>query len=156
MKTITPYLLAVIFTALFGCNSTEKPKTDISATTLDSANMLCYTAVDGVDTAKLSLITAKDGKITGSLLINYLEKGDSNGKLSGKFKGDTLFVDYTFQIGSLNKTFYKNPLAFLKKDDKLFMGVGQIETFLGKSSFVKDKPINFERGRFTFSSNPCP
>ncbi|WP_457289568.1 hypothetical protein [Pedobacter sp. UYP24] len=156
MKTITPYLIALLVSTLFACSSTEKPNSQIVATKLDSANMKCYTAVDGTDTAKLSLITAKDGKITGSLLINYLEKGDSEGNVLGKFKGDTLFVDYTFQIGAINKTFYKNPLAFLKKEDKLFMGVGQIEIFLGKSSFVKDKPINFERGRFVFSSSPCP
>ncbi len=156
MKTITPYLIALFFSTLFACSSTEKPKTEISATKLDSANMKCYTAVDGTDTAKLSLITAKDGKISGALLINYLEKGDSEGTLLGKFKGDTLFVDYTFKIGAINKTIYKNPLAFLKKEGKLFMGVGQIETYLGKSSFVKDKPINFERGRFIFSTSPCP
>lgn len=156
MKNVTPYFLAVSFLVLFGCNSTSEKKVKEGATKLDSANMQCYTAVDSLDTATMSLITAKDGKITGALLINYSDKGDSEGTLLGKFKGDTLFVDYTFKIGSINKTFYKNPLAFLKKDDKLFMGVGQIETFLGKSSFVKDKPINFERGRFTFSSNPCP
>ena len=117
--------------------------------------MQCFVAVDGVDSATLKLITDKDGKVTGSLLINYLEKGDSHGDLLGKFHGDTLFVDYSFQIGSTNKTFYKNPLAFLKKGDNLHMGVGQIETFLGKSGFVDNKLINFERGRFNFSKADC-
>ena len=155
MKIRLLYLALVSSVVIVACNQSTEKKSKISATARDSANRGCLLAVDGVDSAKLSLITAKDGQVTGSLLINYLEKGDSDGLLSGKFQGDTLFVDYTFKIGTINKTFYKNPLAFLKRDGKLLMGVGQIETFLGKSSFVKDKPINFERGRFQFSQVPC-
>jgi len=146
---------SLIAGTLYSCSQGTEKKAETGATKLDSANMQCYIAADGVDSASLKLITDKNGKITGSLLINYLEKGDSHGELLGKFNGDTLFVDYSFQIGSINKTFYKNPLSFLKKDGKLFMGVGQIETFLGKSSFVDNKKINFERGRFIFSSTEC-
>jgi hypothetical protein len=141
--------------ALYSCSQGSEKKAEIGATKLDSANMQCYAAADGVDSATLKIITDKNGKVTGSLLINYLEKGDSHGELSGKFSGDTLFVDYSFQIGSTNTTFYKNPLAFLKKDRKLLMGVGQIETFLGKSSFVDNNKISFDRGRFTFALEDC-
>ncbi len=112
-------------------------------------------AVDETDTAHLSLNYLKSGKITGSLLIKYLDKGKNDGLLDGKFKGDTLFVDYTFKIGTENKTVYKNPLAFLKKDGKLILGVGQIETYLGKSFFAKDKPINYDKVRFIFSASDC-
>jgi hypothetical protein len=94
-------------------------------------------------------------KITGHLLINYIDKGKNEGLISGAYKGDTLFVDYTFKIGTENKTMYKNPLAFLKKDGKLILGVGQIETSMGKSYFVKGKPIDFEKGRFTFDTAVC-
>jgi len=149
------YILAIAAAAFASCSQGTEQKKTIGATKLDSANMQCFVAVDGVDSATLKLITDKDGKVTGSLLINYLEKGDSHGDLLGKFHGDTLFVDYSFQIGSTNKTFYKNPLAFLKKGDNLHMGVGQIETFLGKSGFVDNKLINFERGRFNFSKADC-
>ncbi|MEJ7559671.1 MAG: hypothetical protein WKF66_15285 [Pedobacter sp.] len=150
------YILGVLTAgALYSCSQGSEKKKEEGATKLDSANMQCYTAVDSVNSASLNLITDKEGKVTGSLVINYQDKGDSHGDLIGKFHGDTLFVDYSFQIGSTNKTFYKNPLAFLKKENKLFMGVGQIETFLGKSSFVDNKRINFERGRFNFSSSDC-
>jgi hypothetical protein len=150
------YIIGLLASAAFySCSQGTEKKTAEGATSLDSANMQCYGAVEGVDSATLKLITDKTGKVTGSLLINYLEKGDSYGDLLGKFNGDTLFVDYSFQIGSTNKTFYKNPLAFLKKDGKLMMGVGQIETFLGKSSFVDHSKINFERGRFNFSPQDC-
>ena len=89
------------------------------------------------------------------MLIKYDHKDPNKGKIAGKFNGDTLFVDYTFTVGDINKAIYKNPLAFLKKDNQLVMGVGQIETMLGKSYFVKDKPINFERGKFTFQPGTC-
>ncbi|MNH42269.1 hypothetical protein D3C79_1039360 [compost metagenome] len=88
-------------------------------------------------------------------MINYIDKGKNEGIVAGAYKGDTLFVDYTFKIGTENKTMYKNPLAFLKKDGKLILGVGQIETSMGKSYFVKGKPIDFEKGRFTFDSAVC-
>lgn len=150
------YLFGLIAAGLmYSCSQGTDKKKEAGATKADSANVQCFNAADGVDSASLSLITDKNGKVTGSMLINYLEKGDSQGDVIGKFHGDTLFVDYSFTIGSTNKTFFKNPLAFLKKDGKLFMGVGQIETFLGKSSFVDNRLINFERGRFTFSSADC-
>ncbi|RZL19732.1 MAG: hypothetical protein EOO89_02455 [Pedobacter sp.] len=150
------YVLSILAVgALYSCSQGSEKKAETGATKLDSANMQCFDAADGVDSASLKLITDKDGKVTGSLLINYLEKGDSHGEILGKFNGDTLFVDYSFQIGATNTTFYKNPLAFLKKDGKLFMGVGQIETFLGKSSFVDNKRISFDRGRFVFSTADC-
>ena len=152
----TLYFLALITSGVIAsCTQGSEKQKAVGATTLDSANMQCYVSVDGVDSASLKLIADKEGKITGSFLINYLEKGDSHGEILGKYHGDTLFVDYSFQIGSTNKTFYKNPLAFLRKDGKLIMGVGQIETFLGKSSFVDNKLINFERGRFIFSPADC-
>nr|WP_233174105.1 hypothetical protein [Pedobacter sp. ASV19] len=103
----------------------------------------------------MKIKTLSTGKIAGKLVINYLDKGKNDGVVEGNFKGDTLFVDYTFKIGTSNPTIYKNPLAFLKKDGKLVMGVGQIETSLGKSYFVKGKPINFDKGRFVFAPVDC-
>ncbi len=156
MKNLLTYFALFVSAFLLSCNqSTEKNKQagEIKMT-LDSSTMECYQAIDGVDTGSLKLSTDAKGKVTGPLIINYLDKGDSNGQINGNFRGDTLFVHYTFKIGS-NKTTYKNPLAFLKKDGKLILGVGQIETFLGVSRFVKGKPINFERGRFSFVPLDC-
>ena len=141
---------------MLSCNQgTDKSNhSDELKKTVDSSLMECYQAIDGVDTGSLKLLVDDKGKVTGPLTINYLDKGDSNGEIVGNFSGDTLFAHYTFKIGS-NKTTYKNPLAFLKKDGKLILGVGQIETFLGASRFVKGKPISFERGRFTFVKIDC-
>lgn len=112
-------------------------------------------AIDGKDTADLSIKTMNSGKVKGKLVINYAEKGKNDGEIAGAYSGDTLFVDYTFKIGNENKTIYKNPLAFLSKDGKLILGVGQIETTLGRSYFVKGKPISFDKGRFTFAPADC-
>jgi hypothetical protein len=156
MKKYLSCFAIIIAAFILSCNqSTEKSTESTELTTVvDSSSMECYKAIDGVDTGYLKILTDDKGKVSGPLVINYLDKGDSKGEVVGKYQGDTLFVHYTFKIGS-NKTTYKNPLAFLKKDGKLILGVGQIETFLGVSRFVKGKPISFERGRFTFAPVNC-
>jgi hypothetical protein len=151
------YAVLLLTSASFGCNQnnsqnsnevTAKPKETVVGTA-------CYSAVDEDDVASLNYETLSNGKIKGTLLINYKDKGKNDGKIEGKFRGDTLFVDYTFKIGTENPTVYKNPLALLKKDTTLVLGVGQIETYLGKSDFVKGKAIRFDRSKFIFSPIEC-
>lgn len=156
MKKTALYLAIIAMPFLFSCNQGNNSGQSEATVKADSlAIKECFVAIDGKDTADLSFKTLTDGKIAGHLTINYNEKGKNDGEIEGKFHGDTLFVDYTFKIGNENKTIYKNPLALLKKDGKLFLGVGQIQTTLGRSFFVKDKPIDFEKGRFTFAATDC-
>lgn len=159
MKNSNLYFSAVAALLLFSCgqsNQSDSAQIDSLSKAADTVlSTACYTAKDQSDSASLSLHTAGDGKVTGKLLINYSEKGKNEGEIEGTFRGDTLFVDYTFKIGNTNETIYKNPLALLKKDGKLILGVGQIETTMGRSYFVKGKPINFDKGRFIFSPAEC-
>ncbi|WP_432710000.1 hypothetical protein [Pedobacter sp.] len=149
-------LCASALFASCGQNTDSKKVKDIDAAKTDSlATAECYVAVDSNDKATLKLFTGNDGKVTGSLVIDYHEKGKNDGTLEGKYSGDTLFVDYTFKIGTKNPTVYKNPLAFLKKDGKLTLGVGVIETYIGRSYFAKDKPIRFDRSKFIFDPANC-
>ncbi|WP_316842241.1 hypothetical protein [Pedobacter gandavensis] len=155
MKKSILYLACLAVPLAYSCtqgNNSEKTAAAKADTTVSSE---CYVAIDGLDTADLHLKTSEKGKISGHLVINYKEKGKNDGEIAGKFSGDTLFVDYTFKIGTENPTIYKNPLAFLKKDGKLILGVGQIETSVGRSYFVKGKPISFDKGRFTFAPVDC-
>ena len=154
MKKSILYLACMAVPLVYSCsgNNSEKKAAAKADSTVSSE---CYVAIDALDTANLHLNTSGEGKITGHLLINYKDKGDNIGEVAGKFSGDTLFVDYTFKIGNANPTVYKNPLAFLKKDGKLILGVGQIETSVGRSYFVKGKPISFDKGRFTFAPTAC-
>lgn len=159
MKSSLFYLSFLALPLMLSCNQSgskdpgSKDSLNASADTVGSKQ--CYIAVDVKDTAEFSFNNFKDGKVAGHLVFNYLNKGKNDGEISGVFRGDTLFADYTFKIGTVNKTIYKNPLAFLKKDGNLILGVGQIETSLGRSYFVKGKPISFDKGRFTFKPVAC-
>ncbi|WP_316811265.1 hypothetical protein [Pedobacter heparinus] len=158
MKSTLLYLAIMALSVLFSCTQSGNKDSELkdSLAMADTmTNKQCYVAVDGKDTADLSIKTMNSGKVTGKLVINYAEKGKNDGEIAGAFKGDTLFVDYTFKIGTENKTIYKNPLALLNKDGKLILGVGQIETTMGRSYFVKGKPISFDKGRFTFAVADC-
>lgn len=156
MRKNTFYLFtfAVLFIAACNQNNERTNKTRLEK--VDSVtNVTCLMAIDNPDTAYLKLNYLKSGKVTGNLMIKFLEKAKNDGQLTGQFSGDTLFADYTFKIGSSNPTVYKNPLAFLRKDGGLILGVGQIETYLGKSFFAKDKPIDFRQVRFVFDEVKC-
>lgn len=159
MKKSPLYLALLAVPLVYSCTqtgnkTTEKADTVVTVKTDTLFEKQCFVAVDGKDTADLKLKTS-EGKVTGTLVINYAEKGKNDGQIAGAYKGDTLFVDYTFKIGKTNQTIYKNPLALLKKDGKLILGVGQIETTLGRSYFVKGMPIRFDKGRFTFAPQEC-
>ncbi|PRY55149.1 hypothetical protein B0I27_101117 [Arcticibacter pallidicorallinus] len=157
MKTNIPAILFLVSAVFFGCGSGQEGKQ--SQQNNETAEDLikqtqCYVAIDGPDTAYLNLDSRADGKISGKLLIDFSEKPDNEGGLDGEFKGDTLYVNYTFTTGE-SKTIYKNPLAFLKDNNRLLLGVGEIESYLGKSYFKKGTAIDFERGRFKFDPIDC-
>jgi len=150
MKTSILISMTLASAALYSCSQNngatgKKQEKPLSTT--------CYIAVDGQDTAKMEL-NQFSKNMGGNLVINFAKKDNNNGEIEGEFKGDTLFVDYTFKVGK-DKQAHKNPLAFLKKDGKLIMGVGKMESTLGRTYFKKGEPIDFSKGRFTFISVPC-
>lgn len=159
MKTTNLYYLLCAALLLFGCNNSSKKtaQTDSLATAVTDTILRsqCYMAIDGKDTAYLNINTLNSGIVTGDMKINFSINPDNDGTIEGKFIGDTLFADYTFTTEINKEKQNKNPLAFLKTGERLTLGIGVIETSLGKSYFVKDKPINFERGRFKFDPIEC-
>ncbi|MET4080264.1 hypothetical protein ABIB40_000204 [Pedobacter sp. UYP30] len=147
-------ILTALVSAFFVTSCTQTSKTVGDEKTPDKLiDSACYGAAFDKDNAHMVLKNYASGKVGGTLEVNYEKNPKNTGTLDGKFKGDTLYVDYRFTSGT--ETVHTNPLAFLKKDGKLIMGVGQIETTLGRSYFVKDKPINFEVGKFTFQPANC-
>ncbi|QNR85713.1 hypothetical protein H9N25_04425 [Pedobacter riviphilus] len=155
MKRNILYLALAIIPFAYSCTQNNKTGTSAKTKTDSLVNQSCYAAVFEKDSAAMIVKTLASGKVTGSLLVKYANKPENNGKISGKFNGDTLLVDYRFNTGKDTTKVFTNPLAFLKKDGKLIMGVGQIETTLGRSYFVKGKPINYEAGKFTFAEVGC-
>ena len=150
-----PLILAsvVCVFVLASCNQDSKKtseQTEVAEVLKDS---VCYASTFEADKANMILRNYESGKVGGSLNIDNSSGKNNTGTLNGKFRGDTLFVEYKFTSGT--KDVFTNPLAFLKKDGKLIMGVGQIETTMGRSYFVKDRPINFEVGKFIFQQENC-
>ncbi|WP_443938553.1 hypothetical protein [Pedobacter sp. MW01-1-1] len=156
LKTMKNKLLTSIVIILpfaFACNQHSENKAASKANSL--VQKKCYVATFETDTAQMSVETMASEKVMGSLTINYGNGNKNIGTFEGKFSGDTLLVEYRFKEGADTTTVYANPLAFLQKKDTLIMGVGQIETTMGRSYFVKGKPINYERGKFTFVEKNC-
>jgi hypothetical protein len=154
MKKTFIYLAIIAFNSLISCNegnnkSHQKLHSDLLV------KKQCFIALFRQDTALLRIDSFKSGKITGNLVMKYSKSPKYDGTLKGKFNGDTLFADYTFITDSVKTAFNRNPLAFLKKENELVLGVGVIMVYPGGSFLSKSKPINFEKGRFRFKPVNC-
>ena len=163
MKTEIYKLIFFIPVFLFSCNHDTK---NTAAQRGDNYKLInypeqCFIAIYQKDSAFLKFKTMPNGKIYGRLVLKYaelqsndLEKEFDHGEIIGQFKKDTLFADYIFADGT-KSTVYKNPIALLKKSDKLILGFGAIENYLGKSWFINHKAINFNKSRFQFVPTEC-
>ena len=151
MKTQSLFFSAsfLITLLLFSCQQ-EKPKEKV----MDEKKTICYQSISGNDTAWLSIDTSKK-IINGLLTFNYVDKKEKyEGQFKGEMYGDTLRGHYDFKINKLER-WNRNPVAFLKKDGKLTMGVGQFMLIMGSAHFDNRVPIDYEKGRFTFEEVPC-
>ncbi len=140
------------------CKNEEKQK-EIEAAKAEGekvVNTECYKAIYENDTIDLKVNTLKNGKIAGDMVMKVAKAPVRTGELTGEFKGDTLFVDYTFTDSANKNTKFKNPMAFLKRDKQLILGNGTMQTTMGVTYLVKDKPIDFETVKYKFSAVECP
>ena len=163
MKNEIYTVMFFISMCLFSCNQDTK---NAAQRNEDNYKLIkspeqCFIAVYKKDSAFLKFKTTPKGKIQGRLVIKYseadpitFEKEFYHGQITGQFKKDTLFADYVFADGA-KKTVYKNPIALLKKNNKLILGFGAIENYLGKSWLMNHKEINFNRSRFQFLPTEC-
>lgn len=153
MKNLSLLCLLLACIGLESCN--KKPK-DVEAKNLAEkpVSVECYKALYETDTLDLKVNTLKNGKVTGELVMKVLNKAKKVGKIAGEFRGDTLFVDYSF-ISGLDKATYKNPMALLKRGNELILGNGKIETYLGASYFAKGQPIDFDNVKYKFTPVDC-
>lgn len=152
-----PLLIYVPLTLFFftACNGSGKKASQNENDTISAIKPECYIAVYEKDTAYLNIRTLGTEKIEGDLLIQFWNNPNNDGKFTGRRSGDTLFADYSYTVGTYKERINKNPLAFLMKGDSLILGVGEIETKMGRSYFKPGVPINFDRGRFRFASTEC-
>jgi hypothetical protein len=132
------YLPVILFFTLYSCNSGTKqndPKT-------------VYYAVNKRDTATL-VIKLSNKEFYGQLEINYRGAYKDSGSVTGIIKGDTLKGTYRFHHYGI-ETQRSIPIALLKKDNKLYMGVGAMEIYMNMAYFKKSIPINYQNPSFIF------
>lgn len=154
MKRSTLLCLLVTCITIASCNKNQKENGD-QAIDEKPVSVQCYIAIYEEDTIDLKINTLKNGKISGNMDMKLLNMPIKFGKISGEFRGDTLFADYSFIQGTNDKVVFKNPMAFLRKGNELILGNGKIETYLGKSYFAKGKPIDFENVKYKFNITGC-
>lgn len=115
----------------------------------------CYKAVYEKDTIDLKLNTLKNGKLSGDMVMKVAPATVRTGEVAGEFHGDTLFIDYTFKDSANKDKVFKNPMALLKKDKQLILGNGTMQTTMGVTYLVKDKPIDFDQVKYKFNTVDC-
>lgn len=153
MKNLSLLCLLLACIGLESCN--KKPKdAEVQASAEKSTSVQCYKALYEQDTLDLKINTLANGKVTGDMVMIVPNKAKKVGKIAGEFRGDTLFVDYSF-ISGLDKATYKNPMALLKRGNELILGNGKIETYLGASYFAKGQPIDFDNVKYKFTPVDC-
>lgn len=157
MKNLGLFCLLLACIGLQSCKKNETPPNVQTANdeTEKPVSESCYKALYENDTINLKINTLKNGKVAGDMVMKIMDMPVKTGKIMGEFHGDTLFVDYTFYQGTYEKKIYKNPMAMLKKDNELVLGSGKIETYLGRSYFAKDTPIDFEKVKYRFTAVDC-
>lgn len=157
MRNLVVSCLLLSCIALQSCKNEEKQK-EAEAAKADGEKVVstqCYKAIYEKDTIDLKLNTLKNGKLSGNMVMKVYNAPERSGEITGEFHGDTIFADYTFkEITNKNNTF-KNPMAFLKREKKLILGNGQMQTTMGVTYIVKDKPIDFDRVKYKFDTTEC-
>lgn len=156
MKNLSLLCSLVLCVGLASC---KKEQNDvIESTKLQDEKPItttCYKSIYENDTIDLTVGTLKNGKITGDMVMKLENMPEKIGNITGEFRGDTLFADYSFIQGKNDKVKFKNPMAFLKQDNQLILGSGKIETYMGRSYFVKGTPIDFEKVKYKFTTVDC-
>lgn len=145
--------------ALLSCNKTTEVKEElidnsgvfrdeisVADSTL-SAVKGCYIRVIGNDTL-FADIADNLGTVTGRLHYKNQQKESFVGDIVGFSSGDTLKVDYTYQLAGKNMV---KEIWFLKKDKKIAEGIGKREPSGLKYADYND--INFEVNEYLEPAN---
>lgn len=154
MRRSTLLCLLIPCISILSCTKNQNSK-ESQAIDDKVVSVQCYVALYEKDTIDLKINSLKSGKISGTMDMKLLNMPIKVGKISGEFRADTLFVDYSFIQGTNEKVVFKNPMAFLKKGNELILGNGKIETYMGTSYFAKGEPIDFESVKYKFNTINC-
>jgi hypothetical protein len=135
----TVVLFAILIVSIAaGCNSKEKNF---------NSDRQIYQAIHNKDTAILSISINKD-RFHGQYEIKYYKIGKDSGNVRGTVWGDTLRGDFHYY--SYGGGMKRVPLAFLHKQNKLFLGTGVIGTIYNLPCYVPEVPIDYSNPHFVF------
>lgn len=98
---------------------------------VNTPQIACYKFASEKDTVLLQMEQINE-EVAGTLSYNYFEKDKNDGTFEGKMIGDTLYADYTF--GSEGSVSVRE-VMFVKKENKLIEGFGEVEEVNGKMKF---------------------
>lgn len=110
-----------------------------------------FHAINKTDTAKLN-IELTDKVFEGQFEINHHGMYKDSGDVNGVVKGDTLKGTFHYQSYGVEK-WYRIPIALLKKDKQLIMGVGSMEIYMNMTFFSKKTPIDYQHPQFIFEKS---
>lgn len=145
------HLFAIPLIFLASCNNSEKQSNKITSTA-DKKNgiVMCYTY--SKDSSNVMMRITKNGNlITGDLVYDYFEKDKNTGTLKGQMQGDTLFAEYSFMSEGMSSV---REVAFLKKENELIEGFGNMEEKAGKMVFKNKSALKFEKN-ITLKKSDC-
>jgi hypothetical protein len=154
MKIKYPYLLILSLPVLMMCRNSPENK-NIEKLVQSPPSLDCFMAVDGKDSAFLKISNSGKNGVSGHLSILYANHKKNQGRFTGSYQGDTLFVTYRFRSGEPTNAVFTNPLALLKQGDSLILGTGKIMKNLGRVYLDKKQGIDFKRGKFRFYRVSC-
>jgi hypothetical protein len=146
------FLLATVAGGFSACNNSDTTAQARPETVQEPGEQptVCYTGNSGNDTVNLTVNTTGE-KITGSLDYRFYEKDHNSGTIDGRINGDTLTGDYTFKSEGTESV---RQVIFLKKDNSLTEGYGDMEEKGGKMVFKNTSSIRFGEG-FVLHKTEC-
>jgi len=151
MKKLIP-IFTLATAVLLSCQSksSDSENADSTSNTNETETAQCYSYTANRDTASLTLNFEND-KVTGSLAYSLYEKDKNNGVVAGIVKGDTILADYTFQAEGTTSI---RQVAWLKRNNQLLEGFGEVEEVDGKTQFKNVKKLNFGKS-MVFTKTDC-
>jgi len=134
------FLCIGIMLIIYGCGN--------EASVDDKGAKVVYRSINKDDTAHFK-IRLTEKVFYGQFEINYHGLYKDSGDVNGIVKGDTLKGTFHYQTYGIPK-WYRIPIALLKKDNKLIMGVGAMEIKMNMTFFKKNVPIDYKHATFVF------
>lgn len=157
MENMKNYLFAMLAITGFiaSCQNNSNTK-DVSESITEKRNVTsntkeCYLYIKNKDTVSLTL-NKVGNDVTGDLTYNLYEKDRNYGTITGKMKGDTLLLNYTFDSEGVSSV---RQLAFLKKDNQLIEGFGPEEEKNGTMVFKKLSDLKYDPKSIVLSKTTC-